>query len=155
MRTSQVGDRVRVHYVQKFQDGSERSSRAGTGAALELTVGTDNRRLPGLGLGLVGLAEGQVVTLDVPAERAYGPTTADRIKRVTRARFAADEDVTPGRRARMRLSRGRTRAVRVVEVSGPVVVVDLNHPRSGQSVHMEVELVAILETNSEVEHSGR
>jgi FKBP-type peptidyl-prolyl cis-trans isomerase 2 len=145
MRTSRVGDRVRVHFVQTFQDGSVRSSRTGKGGPLELTVGTDNRRLPGLGLGLVGMAEGQVVALDVPAEHAYGPTSTDLIKRVSRERFAADEDVGPGRRARMRLRRGGARTVRVVEVSGSSVVVDLNHPRSGQAVRVQVELIAILE----------
>jgi FKBP-type peptidyl-prolyl cis-trans isomerase 2 len=152
MRTSQVGDRVRVHFVQTFQDGSVRSSRAGE--ALEVTVGAETRRLPGLGLGLVGLAAGQMVTLDVPAERAYGATDLNRVKRVARARFAADEVVEPGRRARMRLRGGRTRSVRVVEVNGAVVVVDLNHRRSGQSVRLEVELVAIVERQQEVEHWG-
>lgn len=148
MRTSQVGDRVRVHFVQKFEDGSVRSSRQGEGAPLELTVGADHRRLPGLGLGLSGLVEGQVVALDLPAERAYGLTSQARIKSVSRDRFAADEDVTPGRRARMRLTRGRARNVRVVEVSDTVVVVDLNHPQSGLSMHLEVELIAILDPAS-------
>jgi FKBP-type peptidyl-prolyl cis-trans isomerase 2 len=137
--------------VQRFQDGSVRSSRAREGEALELTVGTEHRRLPGLGLGLVGLAEGQVVAFDIPAERAYGLTDPNRIKRVSRTRFAADEDVIPGRQARMRLSRERTRTIRVVEVSGSSVVVDLNHPRSGQSVRVQVELITILEPSTEAE----
>lgn len=151
MRTSQLGDRVRVHYVQTFQDGSVRSSREG-GEPLEVIVGTDHTRLPGLGLGLLGLVEGQAVTFDIPAERAYGVTDMNRIKCVTRERFSADEDVTPGRRTRMRLSRGRTRSVRVVEISENGVIVDLNHPRSGQSVHLEIEVVAILESNAEAGH---
>jgi FKBP-type peptidyl-prolyl cis-trans isomerase 2 len=151
MRTSQLGDRVRIHYVQTFQDGSARSSRAG-GEPLEVIVGTDHRRLPGLGLGLLGLAEGQVVTFDIPAERAYGVTDMGRIKCVTRERFAADENVAPGQRTRMRLSRGRTRSVRVVEISEHGVIVDLNHPHSGQSVRLEIELVAILEPAAEAGH---
>jgi FKBP-type peptidyl-prolyl cis-trans isomerase 2 len=145
MRRCQAGDRVQVHYVLRFQDGTVRSSRTAGVPPLEVTVGTDHRLLPGLGQGLFGLTEGQVVALDVPAERAYGLRDPDRIKRVTRARFA-DGDVVPGRRARMRLSQGRSRTVRIVEAIGGVVVVDLNHPRCGQSVRLEVELVAITET---------
>lgn len=151
MRTSQVGDRVRVHFVQTFQDGSVRSSHLGDHAPLELTVGTDDRRLPGVGPSLVGLATGQVAALDIPAERAYGLTDPDRIKRVSRERFASDAVVAPGRRARMSLRRGGARTVRVVEVSGSSVVVDLNHPRSGQSVRVQVELLAILEPAPESE----
>lgn len=153
MRTSQFGDRVQVHYTQTFEDGAVRSSRA-DGRPLEVTVGTDHRRLPGLGAGLVGLAEGQVVTLDVPAERAFGPTDPARVKPVARARFAADEPLEPGRRSRMRLTGGRSRTVRIVEVSDRLVVVDLNHPRSGLSVRVEVELVAIVEAATEADHWG-
>ena len=48
MQTAQSGDRVRIHYVKRFQDGSVVSS---TGRApVEMTVGTDHPRLPGLGL---------------------------------------------------------------------------------------------------------
>ena len=62
MRTSQIGDRVRVHYAKKYEDGSVRSSRTRGDAPLELTVGTDHPRLPGLGTGLVGLTEGETIT---------------------------------------------------------------------------------------------
>lgn len=144
MRTTQVGDRVQVHYVQTFENGSVRSSRA-DGQPLEVTVGTEHRRLPALGLGLLGLTEGQVVVLELPAEQAYGLHDPQRIRRVNRDRFEADEDVVPNRRVRMRLSGGRSRTVRVLEVGGGTVVVDLNHPRSGLSMRLEVELVAILE----------
>jgi FKBP-type peptidyl-prolyl cis-trans isomerase SlpA len=144
MRTSQLGDRVRVHYAKKFEDGSVLSSRAKGHAPLEVIVGTNHPRLPGLGSELVGLAEGKSVTVRVPAERAYGMPDPTRIRRVDRARFPADENLTPGNRIRMRLSKGRTRPVRVLEIHGRVVVVDVNHPRSGQSVEMEVELIAVI-----------
>jgi len=150
MRRCQTGDRVRVHYVLRFQDGTTRSSRT-AGVALKVTVGTEHRLLPGLGQGLFGLTEGQVVTLDVPAEAAFGLRDPDRVRRVSRARFA-DGDVVPGRLSHMRLSRGRSRRVRIVEVFGDSVVVDLNHPRCGQSVRLEVELVAILEEAAETDH---
>lgn len=144
MRTSQFGDRVRVHYVQTFEDGTVRSSRTG-GAPLDVIVGTDHRRLPGLGLNLVGLAEGQRVTLDIPAERAFGAPDPACVRPVARTRFAEDQHLAPGTRTRMRLRGNRCRTVRVVELRGRLVVVDLNHPRCGQSVRVEVELVTILE----------
>jgi FKBP-type peptidyl-prolyl cis-trans isomerase 2 len=125
-----------------------RSSRTAGVPPLDVTVGTDHRLLPGLGQGLYGLTEGQCVAIDVPAENAFGLHDPERVRRVSRARFA-EEDVFSGRRARMRLTRGRSRAVRVVEVFGGIVVVDLNHPWCGQSVRLEVEVVAILETASD------
>ena len=142
MRTVQQGDRVRVHYVKRFQDGSVASSRSGDGAPLELTVGTDHRRLPGLGSGLVGLAPGNHVTLSVPAERAYPPDPG-RIFRLARARFPEHQALPVGKWVRIPDGRGRRRLVRIVEVRDQVVVVDTNHPRAGQALELEVELISI------------
>jgi FKBP-type peptidyl-prolyl cis-trans isomerase 2 len=100
------------------------------------------------------MEEGQIITGHVPAERAPGLNDPARIRRVTRARFPADEDLTAGRRVWMRLTRGRTRPVRVIEVRGDVVVVDTNHPRAGQSVQLEVEVVTILGSVPEAGHWG-
>ena len=46
MQTVQSGDRVEVHYVKRFQDGSVVSSHSRM--PLELTVGVAHPRLPGL-----------------------------------------------------------------------------------------------------------
>src|SRR5262249_5388264 len=70
MRTAQQGDRVQIHYVKRFQDGSVVSSHGRT--PLEVVVGTDHPRLPGLGLALVGLAPGTSTRLNVAPEHAYG-----------------------------------------------------------------------------------
>jgi FKBP-type peptidyl-prolyl cis-trans isomerase 2 len=132
--------------MMECQDGTVRSSRSAGVSPLEVTAGPAHKLLPGLEQGLFGLAEGQVVKLEVPAERAYGPHDPDRIKRVSHARFAEGE-VVAGKRVPMRLSKGRSRRVRIVEVIGDSVVVDLNHPRCGQSVRLEVELLTILEAD--------
>ena len=153
MRTSQLGDRVRVHYVKRFEDGSARSSRE-RGDPIEVTVGTRHPRLPGLGSELVGLAPGGTVTVTVPAERAYGVRDPGRVRRVSRGRFREDEVLVAGRRVRMRGRGDRPRVVRVVEVRGREVVIDTNHPRCGQMVVLEVELIAILSTTAESGHWG-
>ena len=56
MRTAQPGDHIQVHYVKSLQNGSVTSSRGR--APLQLTVGIDHPRLPGIGVALVGLAPG-------------------------------------------------------------------------------------------------
>jgi len=154
MRTSQLGDHVRVHYVKRFPDGAVRSSRARGDAPLDLTVGSAHPRLPGLGAGLVGLTEGNSVKVTVPAEQAYGVADPTRVRRVARTRFGDDQILTAGRRVRMQIRPGIVRIVRVVEVKGRVVVVDTNHPRSGQVLELEVELVSILPVAPEPAHWG-
>lgn len=131
-----------------------RSSRERGAAPLQLTVGTRHPRLPGLGAELVGVLPGKTVTLQVPAERAYGLHDPARIRRVSRDRFRAGDTLQAGRLARMQDRQGRLRVVRVVEAHDRVVVVDTNHPRCGQSVELEVELVTILSSSPEVGHWG-
>jgi len=143
MRTVQQGDRVQVHYTKRFQDGSVVSSRSRGDAPLEVTVGADHPRLPGLGADLVGLAPGNHVTLRLPAERAYGASDPGRIHRLARTRFPANRPLNVGGLVRVENNRGKRRLVRIMEVHDQMVVIDANHPRAGQTLELEVELVTI------------
>lgn len=140
MRTAQVGDRVRVHYVKRLQDGGVASSRGQ--APLEVTVGIGHPRLPGLGMALVGLAEGQSTTLRVPPEQAYGVRNPRRVRDLERKRFAPEQTLVIGEWARVRSRRGRRR-VRILEVRDNVVVVDGNHRGAGQTLELKVKLLTI------------
>ena len=141
MQTVQRGDRVRVHYVKRFQDGSVASSR--DHAPLELTVGIDHPRLPGLGLALVGLAAGATTTIRVPSEHGYGPSDPARVHRWRRTRFPQDQSLPVGKRVRITNAHGRRRLVRVLEVRGRTVIVDTNRRGAGQALELEVELIGI------------
>jgi peptidylprolyl isomerase len=141
MRTVQTGDRVLVHYVKRFQDGSVASSRGR--APVELTVGIDHPRLPGLGMALVGLAAGTTTTVRVPAEQAYGPSDPARVRRWARTRFPEDQSLPVGKWVRFKTSQGRQRLVRIQEVRGNTVVVDTNRRGAGQALELEVEVIEI------------
>jgi len=147
MQTAQPGDRVRVHYVKRFQDGSVASSRGR--APIELTVGKDHPRLPGLGMALVGLTPGASTTISVPPERAYGPSDPSRVRRWARTRFPENQPLPVGKWVRVlsRHGRGR-RLVRIVEVRAKIVVVDTNHRWAGQALNLEVELIDIQSPNA-------
>jgi peptidylprolyl isomerase len=141
MQIVQLGDRVQVHYVKRLQNGTVASSRKR--APLELTVGIDHPRLPGLGLALVGLAPGTSTTVRVPSELAYGPADPTRVHRWARTRFPNDLPLPVGKWVRIANRQGRRRLVRIVEVRGQMVVVDTNHPWAGQALELEVELIGI------------
>jgi FKBP-type peptidyl-prolyl cis-trans isomerase 2 len=141
MRTAQQGDRVRVHFVKRTQGGAVSSSRGK--APLEVTVGAEHRRLPGLGLALVGLGEGQRVKVHVPPEQAYGLPSPERVRRLLRKRFPEGQALATGSWVHATGRTGRRLLVRIMEVRDDVVVVDTNHPWAGQALVMEVELVSI------------
>jgi len=141
MQTAERGDRVQVHYVKRLQDGSVASSR--NHGPVELTVGLDHPRLPGLGLALVGLAPGHHITVRVPAHQAYGQPDPSRVHSWARARFAKNQALAVGKGVPVMNSRGRRRLVRIMEVRGRMVVVDTNHRWAGLELELDVELIAI------------
>jgi FKBP-type peptidyl-prolyl cis-trans isomerase 2 len=141
MQTAQPGDRVQVHYIKRFQDGSKMSSR--NRAPLEITVGVDHPRLPGLGLALVGLAPGTRTRVQVPPQQAYGLSESSRVHRWARERFPKDQPLPVGKWMKFENSQGRRRLVRILEVHDRMVVVDTNHRFAGQALDLEVELVGI------------
>ncbi len=143
MQRAQPGDRVQVHYVKRFQDGSVASSRSRGKAPVELTIGIDHPRLPGLGLALVGLAPGTSTTVSVPPERAYGPPDPARVHRWARTRFPKDQPLPIGKWVRILNRQGRRRFVRILEVHSKMVVVDTNHRWAGQALELEVEVIGI------------
>jgi FKBP-type peptidyl-prolyl cis-trans isomerase 2 len=141
MQTAQPGDRVQIHFVKRFSDGSVVSSR--DRAPLELSVGAPHPRLPGLGLALVGLAPGDSTTITVTPEHAYGVPDPSRVRRLFRARFPADRPLSVGKWVPIRNRKGRRRLVRILEVGNEMVVVDTNHRRAGQTMEVEVQLLSI------------
>jgi len=142
MPPAQQGDRVQVHYVVRPQDGSGVSSRAR--GPLELTVGVDHARLPGLGLALVGLSAGEGVTVTVPPERAYGQPDPTRVRRWSRGRFPEPAALRAGQSVPVTDGRGRRRLVRIVRVGRKAVLVDTNHRWAGQELKLRVQLINIL-----------
>jgi|SRR5579884_1349140 len=141
MRVIKRDDKVQVHYVKVFQDGSTVSSHGKL--PTELTVGTEHPRLPGLGLTLVGLTVGESRTFIVPAEQAYGPFKPRLIRRMARGRFAEHEDLSVGQWVRVWDRQYRRRLVRIVEIGEETVIVDANHRWAGQSQELEVRVISI------------
>ena len=145
MHKAQQGDHVQVHYVKRFQDGSTASSRGRS--PLEVTIGTAHARLPGLGLALVGLAPGESRTLKVPPEKAYGLRNPSRVRTLDRKFFPQDKALPVGKWVRISGRRG-PRLIRILELNGEEVIIDTNHRRAGQSLELEVELIAILDSSA-------
>lgn len=145
MRTAQQGDHVQVHYVKRLRDGRKSSSRE----PLQMTVGVDHPRLPGLGTALVGLTAGQLRTLTVPPEQAYGVSDPTRIHRWSRRRIPKNATLQTGKILRFTDEQGRRHRVRILEVNSKMVVVDANHPWAGQTLELEVQLLGFLEPRQE------
>jgi len=168
------GDAVKLHYTGKLADGSIFDSTEDAGAYLyegfkgkgvafgpaRLVVG-EGQMPPDFEEALVGLEPGQQVTVAIPAARAFGERSEERVAVVPL------DDFTPRELGleRFRVAEGRHRPNNfdpkvgdVWQVAGPddttitarivarteeAVTLDANHPLAGHDLVFDIRLVEI------------
>ena len=86
---------------------------------------------------------GQVKTVTIPAEEAYGPYNDDMVLEIERGRLPDNLNPAVGQRLQMQQENGNTAVVVVTEVSDTTITLDANHPLAGKALTFEIELVEI------------
>lgn len=142
MTRAKLGDRVRVQYLELLQNGdaTEKQRRR---HVLHFTVGS-KEVIPGISLGIVGMAEGEQKRLTLQAKDAYGAVRPRLIKDVPRQQFPTELRLFVGQRltATGVVSR-RRRQVHVVDIRPDKVTVDGNHPLAGKILEVELQLITL------------
>ncbi|MCB1246657.1 MAG: peptidylprolyl isomerase [Acidimicrobiia bacterium] len=129
------GDVVEVHYVLTLDDGTVvQSSR--DSMPLSFTVGS-GQVITGFDDAVRGRSVGEVVDVTIAPEEAYGERDETLTTEVPVA--PSQGDVAVG--DTVYLSNGQP--VVVLEVADDVATVDLNHPLAGETLHFEIEVLAI------------
>lgn len=109
--------------------------------------------MPALEDALQGKQQGDVFELSVPPHKAYGVRRDDATQRVPiKHLINPPRKLKPGQTVRLSTDKG-PREVTVLKAGRYNVDVDLNHPRSGQTIDFEVEVVGVRNaTGSELAH---
>ena len=134
------GRLVSIEYTLTLDDGSTADTNVGE-EPLVYTQG-EGEILDALEEALAGLAVDDEKQVRIAAEQGYGPVDPDAFDQV-----ALDDIPEDAREVGATLvaedSEGNQRIVRVHEVRADGVVLDLNHPLAGQTLHFAVRIVAI------------
>ena len=141
MTQAVVGNTVKVHYTGTLDDGAQFDSSVG-GNPLEFMLGGGGV-IPGFENAIIGMAQGNTKTVDIPPAEAYGPHHADRVQEVERSRFPPDIELEAGCRLQAVASGGETLDLMVLAVGEANVTLDFNHPLAGQNLTFALELVEI------------
>ncbi len=141
MARAKHGDTVKVHYTGKLEDGTvfDTSTKR---RPLEFTIG-EGRIIRGFEQAVVGMKPGESKTTKVPVNNAYGPHREDLVMVVDRRKFPAHLKPELGRQLQVTQANGRTRRVKVVDVSESSVTLDANHPLAGEDLTFDIQLVEI------------
>ena len=140
-KTAKKGDKVKVNYTGKFDDGTVFDSSLGRGP-LEFTLGR-RQVIKGFEDAVDGMETGQKKTVHIPCAEAYGEHRGDLVARFRRDQFPPSIKAEVGLNLSMRQPDGGMIDVTITEVTDAVVVVDANHPLAGKDLTFELQMVAI------------
>ena len=141
MIKARLGDKVKVHYTGRFEDGEVFDSSENSNP-LEFVIGGGNL-IEGFENAVVGMSPGEVKTEKIPAEDAYGSYNENLIVVVKRENVPMDIEPEPGQELEVRSPEGDIIPVVVTEVNGDIIKLDANHPLAGKDLLFDIKLVEI------------
>ena len=141
MTQAKTGDTVKVHYTGTLTDGSTFDSSQGRDP-LEFSVG-GGQVIAGFDDAVSGLEIGESITINIPAEKAYGPYQEEMTQTVGRDQFPPDLELKEGVQLQVPQENGQPAAVTIKKLTDKEVTLDANHPLAGKDLNFEIELVEI------------
>ncbi|MFW5802990.1 MAG: FKBP-type peptidyl-prolyl cis-trans isomerase [Verrucomicrobiota bacterium] len=141
MAEAKSGDKVKVHYTGKFEDGTvfDTSNERGP---LEITLGNHDV-IPGVENAVEGMQEGEKKQVTVPCEEGYGQHDEQQVLEVPKDKLPDDVEPQEGMVLEGQTQDGNTVRLQVVEVGEDAVKVDANHPLAGKTLVFDLELAEV------------
>ncbi len=141
MSQANQGDKVRIHYTGKLEDGTVFGSSVGQ-EPLEFTIGSGSV-IPGVEIAIMGMEVGDKKTVTLPPDEAYGQRSDELVAQFHKSDLPDDLDAKVGDRLQMKRSDGQNIVVTVTNVGDDDITIDANPPLAGQTLTFELELVDI------------
>ena len=134
------GRTVSIEYTLKLDDGTTADSNKG-GEPLVFHQG-QHEILPALEAALAGMKVGESRKVTLEPAKAYGEVDPKLVQEVEVDQIPADARVV-GTQLVAQDPSGKQIPVRVKEVREDKIVMDLNHPLAGKTLHFDVKVLKI------------
>lgn len=141
MQQAKDGDKVKVHYTGRLENGETFDSSEGK-SPLEFTVGA-GQMIKGFDEGVKGMQVGDKKTVEIKSDEAYGERDSNNLIEFPRDQFPANVNPEPGLQLMLSNSEGQQFPVVVSEVKENSVILDGNHPLAGKDLIFDIEMVDI------------
>lgn len=150
-QTIQQGMVGLFHYTLTNDQGQKLDSSEG-GEPLAYLHGGGNI-VPGLEKQLEGRTAGESFMAHVPPGEAYGERRSPGPQRMERSAFPDDFPLQVGRPFGAQTEDGQQLTLWIVGIEGDDVLIDIDHPLAGHTLHFDVSIVGVREaTESEKQH---
>ena len=137
------GDTIKVHYTGKLNNGEVFDSSRNR-EPLEFTVG-ERALIAGFEEGTIGMNIGDIKTITLPCDQAYGQKREELIVEIPLAELPEKIKPVKGLRMTLHQANGQTIPVTITGVSATAVTLDANHPLAGQELTFEIEIMEIIQ----------
>jgi peptidylprolyl isomerase len=141
MSHAKAGDKVKIHYTGKLDDGTEFDSSAGRDP-LEFVLGS-GQVIPGFDNAVDGMKVGENKEVRLDAEDAYGARNDQLIQEVPKSALPDDLEPKVGMGLQSQSPDGQVMQLTVTDVADDSITVDANHPLAGKALSFAIELVEI------------
>ncbi len=137
---------VFIHYTLTNDDGEVIDSSEGH-APLAYIHGEGNI-IPGLENALVGKSAGDTLKVSIPPEEGYGLRDDSLVQAVPKEAFHGVDEILPGMQFHTETADGG-QLVTVLQVQDDMVILDGNHPMSGQTLNFDVQVTEVRDATAE------
>ena len=142
MSQAKEGNKVKVHYTGKLEDGTVFDSSTG-GDPLEFTIG-ENQVIKGLENAIIGMSIGDNKNITINPDNGYGPQRDELILEIDRVKMPKNIELQVGKRLSARNESENTIInFIIVEVTDSSVTLDANHPLAGKNLIFDIELIEV------------
>lgn len=139
--------RVTLHFSVVLLDGTLIDTTKEKSPAT-FVVG-DGNLLPGFEQSIFGLKVGDKRSVMLEAEQAFGPYNDDNLQRMHRSRFNEGLSLEPGVMISFADKSNAEIPGVIKAVEGDDVVIDFNHPLAGRDLTFEVEIINVVDADSQ------
>ena len=138
------GDKIKVDYEGKLDDGTVFDSSEKHGQPLEFEAGS-GKVIKGFDEAVIGMEKDEEKEIKLPPEQAYGKPNDQLVKKVPKDQFPPNVELKPGLMLALKAPNGMQMPAKIKEVSDTEVTMDLNHPLAGKTLNFKIKIVGINE----------
>ncbi len=135
------GDEVKIHYIAKLKNGEIVETTRGK-EPFSAKIGSKNLIL-GLEEALIGLKKGDKKKITVPPNKGFGERKENLLQEIPKSQIEEGKKVSVDEVIELRYEDGNRQFVTINEVKEDSIVLDLNHPLSGEVLIFDVEVIDI------------
>lgn len=146
------GDKVKVDYEGKFEDGTvfDTSHHDDHSHPIEFEVGSGHV-VPGFDKAVEGMEKGEEKEFTLKPEEAYGERRNELQQKIPKKSLPEGQEPKPGMMLVATAPNGQQMPVKITEVDDENITVDLNHPLAGKTLIFKIKVVEVVEKTEDKE----